>query len=158
MLIFYTSKHIIIKIFFILALSISVFSCDSKGISRTGETKSSEFSSLSEKILHIEKYVSFRRKYKNLDFNINYHDNSTGAISAPSDWDIRIIAVVPKNEISSWLSGMKLSIKPIDQRWLQDIPSNINYQYISEWYELYGQEFVGIDRENGIVVYRNTTY
>jgi len=158
MLLLDTSKHTIVKIFIILVLSISVFGCNSEGISRTEEVKSSEFSSLSEKILQIEKYVSFRRKYYNLDFSINYHDNSTGVIPAPNDWDIRIIAIVPKNEISSWISGMKLSIDPIDQRWLQDISSNINYQYIREWYKLYDQKVVGIDRENGVIVYRNATY
>lgn len=157
-LLLYILKHRAIKVLVVLILSMNVFSCNSEDISRTEKIKSSEFSSLSEKILHMEKYVNFRRRYIDLDFNINYQDNSIGAIPAPSDWDIRIIAVVPKNEISRWLSGMKLSTENIDKTWLQDIPSNINYQYISEWYELYGQKFVGVDRSKGIVVYRNVTY
>lgn len=155
MLIPYASFY---KIFIILIASIMMFSCDSVDTSKTAKITSSNFSSLDKKILTLEKYVYFRRSYNSLDFSIDYHDNSTGFLTAPSDWDIRIIAIVPKNEINHWVSGLTLSTKPTNTAWLHGIPSNINYQSITEWYEQYGQEWVGVDRVNGIVVYRNVAY
>ncbi len=126
--------------------------------SKTTNTKSSIFKTNQEKIQFLEKYITFKRSYKKLDFHINYQDNSTGMVPGPSDWDICLVAVVPPFELEKWVIGLeKLKITP-DKIWLSKIPTKINYSKITEWYQLSSDSVIGIDRNNNVVVYRNFKY
>jgi len=58
---------------------------------------------LADRILFLENYVNFRRQYEILDYDIMYQNNGGGMVPAPSDWDIRLIAVVPRTEIEAWV-------------------------------------------------------
>ena len=111
---------------------------------------------LVERIQFLENYVTFRRQYEKLDYDIVYQNNGGGMIPAPSEWDIRLIAVVPKIEIDTWVpTGAKKSDAP-SQTWWKDLPGPIEKDGITEWYSTSGTA-TGIDRERSIVVYRSTS-
>ena len=101
----------------------------------------------------MQRYFIPKRKYQKLDFAINYHDNSTGSIPGPSDWDIALVAVVPQAALTEWISGIKKLPQMPDIKWLVRIPSDIDYSQISEWYYIGFSSVVGINRDSGVVVY-----
>ena len=123
---------------------------------KTTMTTSTDFSSLAQKITFLEQYVRFRRHYLQLDFFIAYHDNATGRLAAPSDWDIQIIARVPQHELEQWITDLQPMQKAPVVIWLKRIPTKIDLTDLSEWFQQ-GGRVVGIDRKQQIVVYRNTT-
>ena len=151
-------KHLSVILFFWLSFSLLMTGCDNsvdKG--KTTNTLSSEFSTLEEKMLFLQRYFNPKRTYQKLDIAIVYHDNSTGGIPGPSDWDIRLVAIVPPIEIDLWISGLKKMPQTPDTKWLSRIPTNIDYSTINEWYDMGFSSVIGINRELGLVVYRNVT-
>ncbi len=141
----------------LIGLLLLIAGCDSD--SKTTNTKSSTFKAKKEKITFLEKYVTFKRNYEELDFYISYQDNSGGMLSAPSDWDIGLIAIVPQNEINLWFKGLNKIDSLADQNkiWLQKLPGALDSSKITEWYEIGAHSFVGVDSINRIVVYKNST-
>lgn len=108
------------------------------------------------RIEFVEKYVTFRRQYEKLDYDIFYQNNGGGLFPAPSDWDIRLLAVVPRIEIDAWIPENAEQKERPSQDWLKDLPGSIERDGISEWYRVGGIE-VGIDRERSVIAYRNTS-
>ena len=119
------------------------------------QTSSSQFTTITEKIAFLEKYVMFRRAYVNLDYQISYHNNSGGGVPGPSDWDIRIVAQVPAAELKLWTSGLKPAAA-VSTNWLADVSTTIYYSGISSWFQS-GHITVGVDKNKSVVVYRNRT-
>jgi len=119
----------------------------------TTDTSSTRFATLAEKIEFLERYVQFRRTYKDLDFEIDFRNGGSGRVPGPSEWDIQIVARVPSAEIPSWTQGLNPTDEPeID--WLDDLPGRIDRSGLSAWFGS-GGRLVGVDEENAIVVYRN---
>ena len=107
-------------------------------------------------IQFLENYVTFRRQYQKLDYEIMYQNNGGGMVPAPSDWDIRLIAVVPETEIEAWVpAGAEKKDDP-SPAWLNDLPGTIEREGLTEWYRKSGT-MVGVDRERFIVAYRSTS-
>ncbi len=127
-----------------------------KNQSKTTETESSRFSSLEEKQGFLEKYVTFRRNYDDLDFWISFRDGGDGRVPAPTEWDVRIVAQVPTEELESWIEGLNEAEKG-DQEWLDLVPQAPADLEGFSWYKE-GQRIVGLNREKRIVVYRNFAY
>ena len=99
---------------------------------------------LADRIQFLENYVTFRRQYEQLDYDIMYQNNGGGMLPGPSDWDIRLIAVVPESEIEAWVpkdAEKKINVSPT---WLQDLPGTIERDGIAEWYRSSGR-VIGID-------------
>ena len=129
-----------------------VSGCGNSG-PKTTQTSSEGFASVGQKQQFLENYVTFRKTYKKLDFNIFFQNNGGGMVPGPSDWDIRLIAVVPDDEMSGWFEGYeKISNPDID--WLKDVPTTIDYSSILYWYK-FKNVLIGIDLKNNIVAYRN---
>lgn len=84
-----------------------------------------KFIQLSDKIEFLEKYVTFRLTYKDLDFEIFFQNNSGGLVPGPSDWDIIIIAQIPKSEIELWTKGL-LSMHQPKIDWMNNLPGSID--------------------------------
>ncbi len=124
---------------------------------RSTDTSSAGFATLAEKAAFLQEYVLFRRSYLQLDFDIEYHDNSSGsdAVPGPSDWDIRIVAVVPANELPAWTSGLT-PVTVVDTKWLVGVTGSINLDGVDQWFQKAGV-VVGVDEINAVVVYRNAT-
>lgn len=120
----------------------------------TTTTSSDSFATLEEKTAFLEKYVTFRRSYNKLEYLIIFYNNG-GGLPGPSDWDITIIAQVPRKELEVWISGTCLSAKPVGD-WLPYFTKTIELSGVSEWFRS-NRILVGIDRKMSIVVYRNST-
>jgi len=116
-------------------------------------TSSDRFASLSEKVRFVEQYVTFRRSYHELEFQIIYRNNSGGLVPGPSDWDIRIVASVPKDEIFTWTENMVQTASP-GIEWLKPVPGNLKQAGFTRWYQS-GGRVVGIDAKRRIVAYWN---
>ena len=115
-------------------------------------TTSAALPTVAERVSFLQQYVTFRRNYEQLDFAIDY-TNNRGGVPGPSDWDIRLAAVVLAAEIGTWVAGMT-PLKEPDAGWLKAIPTNLDLSTVSEWYGK-GQSVVGINRAKRIVIYRS---
>lgn len=118
------------------------------------DTSSDRFATLAEKVAFLQQYVTFRYNYRSLDFRITYHNNSTGLVPGPSDWNIRIVAKVPPADLATWTSGLT-RVSKADTSWLSDVPTSINYSGVSEWFQS-DYKIVGIDTKSAVVVYKNS--
>jgi len=119
----------------------------------TTETTSAGFATLAEKVGFLEDYVRFRRNYEQLDFAIEYHNNSGGMVPGPSEWDVRIVAVVPPPELDAWTSALSPAASP-DTALLAGVPTPIDHSGVTQWFRN-GGVLVGVDEGNAVVVYRN---
>jgi hypothetical protein len=135
----------------LLATLLWVAGCGSPAASGppTVNTDSSKFATHAEKVALVEKYVSFRRSYESLDFTINFLN---GGGTSPSEWDIRLIAVVPEAEISQWTAGFTAGGS--GGEWIKTVPTSLDLTGVTEWHTA-ASRTVGIDRGKRIVVYRN---
>jgi len=130
---------------------------DSPGPSST-DTSSTAFTTLSDRVTFLEKYMLFRRNYQALDFVIHYRNNGYGWGAGPSEWDIRIVAVVPADELALWTTGLE-PVSPDDTSWLVEVPTKIDYSGVRQWYAKHSDithgVLTGIDTEKSVVVYRS---
>lgn len=112
---------------------------------------------LQDRINFIEQYVTFKRNYLKLEYEVQYHNNSGGIVPGPSDWDIRILAVVPPSEIAAWLPPNQSRISKQPPAWLTVMPNTIPIAKVTEWYAT-GHTEVGVDRNTSTIAYRNSTF
>jgi hypothetical protein len=144
-------RHIIL----LIVVSVIVVGCGGKN-SKTTDTDSAVFSTLSEKQAFLERYVNFRRTYKELEFDVKYTDGGDGMLPSPTEWDIRVFAKVPSEEIDDWISGMTKT-ESADTSWVPSVPRAPTNLGAFQWYED-GRKLVGINPEERIVLYRNLNY
>lgn len=136
-----------------LALLLPVLSSCGGKVSKTTDGDSRRFPTLSEKQAFLERYVSFRRRYDELDFAIRYIDGGDGMVPGPTEWDVRILAKVPMESLDEWASGM-VSTQIPDVSWVSSIPNAPIEMASFEWYSGEGR-IVGISRGNRLVLYRS---
>src|SRR5215470_1405257 len=118
----YPSMAIRIVIF---TLALLIGGCVQSGPATT-KTKSSAFATVDERAKFLHKYVTFRRTYETLDFDISYQNNGGGMAPGPSDWDIRLVATVPASEVQAWVpAGVSATAAP-DTGWLQSAPTTLD--------------------------------
>ena len=120
--------------------------------SKTTDGDSRRFATVTEKQAFLERYVSFRRRYDELDFAIRYIDGGDGMVPGPTEWDVRILAKVPVGSLDEWASGMVPTQIP-DVSWISSIPNAPIEMASFEWYSG-GGRIVGISRGNRLVLYR----
>ncbi len=121
-------------------------------IQETSEARSE----LTDRVATLEKYVTFRRTYEELDYDIMYQNNSSGMVPGPSDWDVRLVAQVPRSELKQWVPKGATKFDGSAQDWVTQIPGSIRRDGITEWYRS-GGTIVGFDRDGSIVAYRNSS-
>ena len=136
---------------FILALTVVLAGCKPSGPATT-HTQSSAFATVAERTRFLNQYVTFRRTYETLDFDILYQNNS-GMTPGPSDWDIRLVATAPASELQAWIPANVNASKPPDTAWLKTVPTTPDLSGVTEWY-VDGKRIIGVDRTRRIVVYR----
>ena len=139
------------SVLFLLASVILPTGCGKSSPATTART-SAGLPSLKERIEFVQRYVSFRRTYEALDFSIHYTNGSDGMVPSPSEWDIRLVAIVPAAEIASWIPAGS-SAATADTDWLKSVPTSVDLSGVNEWY-VNGRKLVGVDRARRIVVYR----
>ncbi|MCM8528651.1 MAG: hypothetical protein NE327_19155 [Lentisphaeraceae bacterium] len=142
------------KLFLILIFSLALSSCQE---SKTINTTSESFSSKDEKVQFLKSYLTLNEdNFIELDFYINYQDNSGGMVPGPNDWDICFIAKV--KDVSPWIEDKKkLETKPADLR-LDKIKTNINYSSVNQWFNIGSNDYLGVDNENKVIIYRNQKF
>ena len=135
----------------ILAAALLLVGCNSGPAST--QTNSSSFATVAERARFLHEYVSFRRTYESLDFDIMYQNNG-GMVPGPSDWDVRLVATVPASELPAWVpADVSAAASAPDTDWLTTVPTALDLSGVSEWY-VDGKRVVGFDRARRIVVYR----
>ena len=135
------------------AISLPFLSSCGGNDSKTTDADSTRFSTLVEKQAFLERYVNFRRSYDDLEFDISYLDGGDGRVPGPTEWDVRILAKVRKELLEEWVSGLP-STKAPDASWVSSIPNAPTKLDSFQWYSD-GIRFVGINREDRLVLYRN---
>jgi hypothetical protein len=120
---------------------------------KTTDTDSAKFATLGEKKEFLERHVKFRRTYEELDFDITYTDGGDGWLPSPTEWDIRIAAKVPADEIDDWIAGLGAA-QDVDAKWVSGIPKAPTRLDDFEWVTD-GDRLVGFDRKQRVVAYRN---
>ena len=139
-------------LFICVALTVLLVGCKPSGPAST-KTTSAAYATVAERTKFLKEYVTFRRTYETLDFDVMYQNNGGGMVPAPSDWDVRLVATVPASELQTWVpTGVNASSAP-DVAWLKSVPTTLDLSGVSEWY-IDGSRVVGIDRAQRIVVYR----
>jgi len=108
---------------------------------------------LGEKKAFLEQYVNFRRNYEELEFDVTFIDGGDGRVPGPTEWDIRVSAKVPADDINDWISGMTQT-KSADTSWVSSIPNAPIKLDAFQWYED-GRRLVGSSVADCIVLYRN---
>ena len=143
-------------LFLLLAALLTGCSPNPRSGPKTVSETSASRPKLEDRIAFIEQYVTFTRTYLYLEYDVEYHNNGGGMVPGPSDWDIKILAVVPADEIDEWIPTGAQRTDRNPPSWLNAMPDTISTNEIAEWYAK-GNSVVGIDRTNSIIVYRNST-
>jgi hypothetical protein len=135
----------------LLGLLLAALACSSHEGPPSTNTSSSAFATLPEKVAFLERYVTFRRHFVELEYGVFYRNLGGGMVPGPSEWDITIIARVPPAELDSWTQGMeRVASQPPE---LAGIASALDTRGVGEWYAALGK-YAGIDRAHAIVMYR----
>lgn len=83
---------------------------------RTTDTSSSGFATDTEKIAFLAQYVRFHSAVDKAEFRVIFHDNSSGRVPGPSDWEIR--AVIHVADTAAWIKD-KVQVEPFDLAWAE---------------------------------------
>ena len=121
--------------------------------SKTTDTDSREFVDLTERQSFLERYVTFRRSYEELEFDISFVDGGEGRVPGPSEWDIRLLARIPADEIDEWISGLAAT-ESVDASWVSSIPNAPPVLDGFQWYED-GSRVVGFNPSSLTLIYRS---
>ncbi|MDY3563094.1 hypothetical protein R5W23_004593 [Gemmata sp. JC673] len=138
----------------IVCILIACAGCGLKGHGpESTDTSSESLPSLADRSAFLERYVTFRRSYRELGFHVRYQNNGNGLVPGSSDWDIRVVATVPREELAAWVPDGVPATPTADTDWLNGVPGGEHARPVSEWYV--GQRVVvGIDRARAVVAYR----
>lgn len=85
---------------------------------KSTDTLSAEFDSDTEKIAFLDQYLVLHSAVEAAEFHIVYHDNSTGFVPGPSDWNIQAVLKVAPADVSRWTDGRQLvATDSVDLAW-----------------------------------------
>ena len=115
------------------------------------QTNSTKFDSLDAKVEFLNRYVTFRRTYETLDFDITFF-NGGGMSPSPSEWDLRLVATVPAAELEDWVPEDAVKVEA-QTDWLISVPTHFDLPVLDEWYAK-GGHTIGISRARRIVAVR----
>lgn len=104
---------------FLFVIALLVLGCTSS--SKSTDTHSRSLPDLQARKNFAASYFKFPTEVEDLSFHIVYHDNSGGLVPGPSDWDIRILAKVKKENLARWHSQMPPAADSLDLMWMKDL-------------------------------------
>lgn len=114
------------------------------------QTSGDTLPGLVQRIEFLERCVTFRRTCLELAFHIAY---ANGGGLGPSDWDVRLVAVVPHGELSAWVPPGVTASTYADATWLAGVPGSRWATGIREWH-VQPWFIVGVDRGRSVVAWR----
>lgn len=148
------TRSVLIGVLSVAAILLAAFLAARPRGPRTVDTTSAQFATLQQKIDFLNQYVSFRHTYHELDFAVYFVDNGGGMVPGPSEWDIRLVAIVPEETLNDWVpDGAAPLAGPPDRKWLDRVPTSQDLSGIDHWYDDSGRT-VGIDRQQHLVACR----
>lgn len=115
--------------------------------------RSTDFATLAQRVAFLERYVTFRRTYRALEFQVVHANHSGGMVPGPSEWDIRLVATVPADELEAWIPAGVLAQPRPRELWLAEVPNAPGAEEFTQWYEE-ARRSVGVDRKANRVAYR----
>lgn len=145
-------RFILVTAFLAVTFQLITGCTDNSEPSTTSETSAAR-PLLSDRIQFLEQYVKFRRNYKQLEYDVFFH-NGGSFPAGPSEWDIRIVALVDSSDLDQWMIAGKRDRDMETPDWVKRTAGELDVGLISEWY-VDGGRIVGIDRHNHIIAYRN---
>lgn len=90
--------------------------------SLTTDTQSAQFATDAEKIAFLGRYITLYTAVETTEFHIVYHDNATGAVPGPSDWDMRVALKVAPADVAAWTDGLQeIDGAGVDLSWGTDL-------------------------------------
>ena len=129
-----------------------MFGCGSPAPVETVK-RSTDFATLAERVAFLERYVTFRRTYRTLEFQVVHANHSGGVVPGPSEWDIRLVATVPAEELEAWIPAGVVAQSDPREPWLAEVPDAPMAGEFPQWYEE-ARRSVGVDRKGNRVAYR----
>jgi len=126
----------------------------------TTDTWSSSFQDTAQKIDFLKKYVTCPSGVIDTEFHINYHDNGTGLVPGPSDWNITVAVQINPADLLLWIADMhETSSEEVDLKWWDELllqgwnrsENPIFYQWEQHWTYLVAYP------ESGVVLKYATT-
>lgn len=91
---------------------------------RSTHTRSDSLPTLAARQELLERYVTFRRHYTTLDFDLEYQDDpGLGLGPSTMGCDIRVHATVPASELATWSDGLAAWAGPANPSWLATVPN-----------------------------------
>jgi hypothetical protein len=122
-------RTILSAVMCVIALLAPLTACDMAGArgattaSLTTDTSSAQFATDAEKIAFLRRYVTLYSAVETTEFHIVYHDNASGRIAGPSDWDMRVALKIAPADAPAWTSDLQeVSPAGIDLSWATDLP------------------------------------
>lgn len=100
-----------------------------RAANKTTDTRSSVFTTDADKIAFLEQYLLLASPIHATEFHIVYHDNASGGVAGPSDWDIQAVMLVSSADLARWTEGLQAvaaqdadlawayALLPREQRW-----------------------------------------
>jgi hypothetical protein len=105
-----------------LLTTLGLVGCGGPSGPASTDTSSDFLPSLERRVEFLERYVTFRRGYRDLGFLIAYQNNGGGMAPGPSEWDVRLVAAVPPAELAAWAPPGLAASPSADTQWLAGVP------------------------------------
>ena len=79
-------------------------------------------------------------------------------VPAPNEWDICLIAVVPKEDLDLCIKDLEKLVTAPDLARFEIVTTDIDYSSVNEWYQKSTNSYLGISREKNIILYSSQKY
>ena len=102
----------------------SFLSCNNQE-NRSTNIQSSSFDSKEAKIAFLKKYIQLNSPIIDAEYQIVYHDNSTGLLQTSSDWLMHIAIKIEPQNLQEWLTNCHQKKDSFDlKEWQNILPKN----------------------------------
>ena len=142
---------------FVLILSAGCVTpiAQSPAADRTTDTASNSFGTDAEKVAFLEQYVRFHSAMDKAEFRVVFHDNSTGRVPGPSDWEIQ--AVMHVADTAAWIKD-KQQREPFDLAWAEPFyRDDLRPSSKPQFYESADSRLAIFEAEQIVLFYSTTT-
>ena len=151
----WSGRMMVLLFVFLLNVGCIAPIAQSPAANRTTDTSSTKFATDAEKVAFLEQYVRFHSAVDKAEFRVNFHDNSTGRVPGPSDWEIR--AVMHVADTAAWIKD-KVQRDPFDLAWAEPFyRDDLRPSSEPQFYESAASRLAIFDAEQIVLFYSTTT-